>query len=279
MAEWTKDDQGFHVFTAEDGAQQMRILPPADGLRTPRWTTETRNSRGAWDRDYMTCDSLEDARSDVEDRYRHVVELRTLPRREDFMMREQKRTPWGIADSKVEYGEGVTLYGTPGHGGFHLDRKRNAKVHPALRKACGDGPWYEEDASWAAVAYSFPELFTSRERRLATEALKRWYPHAYMAATGEKVELSESHVLRQEEHARKHANDWHAIAASSDDDNPGMTRVIATVGGRRSDWNTTVEEKTFLVPSSEYTVGELSFVIDPDRHQEVKSASEHTPAP
>ena len=215
----------------------------------------------------------------MEDRYRHTVELRTLPRREDFLMREQKRTPWGIADSKTEYGEGVTQYGTPGHGGFHLDRKRNAKVHPALRKACGNGPWYEEDASWAAVAHSLPELFTSRERKHATDTLKRWYPHAYMAATGEKVELSESHVLRQEEHAHKHANDWQVIAASHDDENPGMTRVIATVGGHRSDWKTTVEEKTFLVPSSEYKVGELSFIIDTSRHREIDPATDHAPGP
>lgn len=277
MAEWIQDEQSIHLFSAEDGAHQVRILPPASGVRVPRWTTETRNSLGRWEQDYIPYASIEEARSDVEDRYRHAVELRALPRREDLMMREQKRTPWGIADSRVEYGEGVTRYGTPGHGGFHLDRKRNAKVHPALRKACGNGPWYEEDASWAAVAHSLPELFTSRERKHATDTLKRWYPHAYMAATGEKVELSESHVLRQEEHARKHANDWQAIAASRDDENPGLTRVIATLGGRRSDWKTTVEEKTFLVPSSEYTVGDVSFVIDPSRHQEVAAGPDQAP--
>ncbi|WP_215195732.1 DUF7007 domain-containing protein, partial [Escherichia coli] len=82
------------------------------------------------------------------------------------------RTPWGPADGKTVYGDGIVKYYAPGHHGFHVDRKRNAKIHPALRAACGEGAWYEEDCSWSAVAFTHQELFTSREIRLATETLK-----------------------------------------------------------------------------------------------------------
>lgn len=276
MTQWTEDESKNPLFSAEGGAFEVRILPPVAGLRTPRWKTETKTF-GRWDADYLSYDSLDEAKADVEDRYRHVVELRSLPRQRDTFMTEQKRTPWGIADSKTVYGEGVVCYGTPGHGGFHLDRKRNAKVHPALRKACGDGSFYEEDGAYAAVILTFPELFTERERRISLVTMKNDYPHAYMAATGEPLSPAESRTLRVEEHARAHASDWQAIAASHDEARPGMVQVIATIGGVRSNFTTTVDEKVFLVPASEYKTGEVSFVIDPSRHAELTAAPTPTP--
>ncbi|MGY3581868.1 hypothetical protein ACVIGB_000061 [Bradyrhizobium sp. USDA 4341] len=272
MTKWTVDAQGNHVFSAEEDAFRIRIITPAGGSRHQNWRTETWRSSQKWEQDFgYHYGSLEEARSDVADRYQHAVELRSLPSRQEETVSEKKRTPWGEADGKVVYGDGVVQYTTPGHGGFHLDRKRNAKVHPALRQACGDGAWYEEDCAWSVVAFTHGELFTSRERRIAIKTLKEYYPHPYTAATGEKVEPSESRTLREEEHGRRHANDWQAISAIYDDENPGMTRVTATLGGHRSTFNTTVEEKNFLVPNHEYAARspELAFVIDPSRHREI----------
>lgn len=36
-------------------------------------------------------------------------------------------TPWGKADYEKVYAEGIVFYGTPSHGGFKLDRERNAR--------------------------------------------------------------------------------------------------------------------------------------------------------
>jgi hypothetical protein len=270
MTEWTVDNQGNHVFGAEGGAFSIRVLAAPQDQRYRK--TETLESSGKWDSDLgYHYRSLDEAKADVEDRYHHAVELRSLPRQRDSLMKEQKRTPWGLADGMMVYGDGIVRYYTPGHGGIHVDRKRNAKIHPALREACGDGAWYEEDCGWSAVAFTHQELFTSREVRHATETLKNRYPHAYTAATGQTVELSESLMLREEEHTRRHAMDWQVISAIYDKENPGMTRVTATIGGRRSTFDATVTEKLFLVPNAEYAARstELSFVVDPSRHQEI----------
>lgn len=175
-------------------------------------------------------------------------------------------TPWGVADEKKEYGEGITFYGTSSHGGFKLDRARNAKVHPALRES---GGWYEEDSAWAKVAFTFPERFSENERESAARTLKQWYPDAWEAVTGTIVAPGESYIKDERLFREKHANDLIVISAISSKKHPGMVECIATKGGIRAEWGKRdPEELRCLVPAGEYGQrSKFGFVVDPARHQ------------
>lgn len=89
-------------------------------------------------------------------------------------------TPWGTSDHQKTYGEGVTFYGTPSHGGFRLLKAQNDRVPDYLR-ACtwgdlGRDGWYEEDCDWAIVCLIFPELFTAEDLENARLTLKSYRP-------------------------------------------------------------------------------------------------------
>lgn len=76
-------------------------------------------------------------------------------------MARPKHTPWGKPQTTTETAEGITFFRTPGHGGYHLDPKRQRivqRLFPDHRPFAG-GPWYEEDQDWAVVALAFPESF------------------------------------------------------------------------------------------------------------------------
>ena len=78
-------------------------------------------------------------------------------------------TPWGQSDTQREVAPGITSHSTASHGGYHLDRQRQARVEkrfPAFRTFAG-GPWYEEDQDWAVVALAFPEHFDAYHLRHA----------------------------------------------------------------------------------------------------------------
>lgn len=182
-------------------------------------------------------------------------------------MKEGARTPWGKADHVKEVAPGIWQFGTSGHGGFKLDRERNAMVHHAWRKA---GGWYEEDCEWARVALTFPEHFTEKECEHATSTAKRYTPDEYTAVTGTAVTLEESSVLRERAFraafadkyvARSVWGDWHAAVPK------GFVGVYATLGGA----NTAPmvhEGKYFLVTEAEYGArGEFGFVVDETKHQ------------
>lgn len=108
------------------------------------------------------------------------------------------RTPWGTADYGYVYGEGVIFYGTPGHGGFKLDAKRNKLVPAVWRRK---GGWYEEDLEWAIVAVVFPELFEEKEREGAESTLERWFPKQYKLwkgiSTEEELNLIYNDAMRR----------------------------------------------------------------------------------
>jgi len=101
-------------------------------------------------------------------------------------------TPWGRSQGGTLYAEGVVAHSAAGHGGFRLSAERNSKVLPMLRD---EGGWYEEDACWAIVAITFPDLFTALERR--------------------------------------HANDWIVVSAITSEQQKGFVECIATPGGKR----------------------------------------------
>jgi len=170
-------------------------------------------------------------------------------------------TPWGTSQIATIYADGVVSHVTAGHGGFKLSAERNAQVHPALRS---EGAWYEEDCAWAAVAITFPRLFTSYERRCAEKTFKDWWPDIWEATSGTVLAAGQSYTKDRRTFEAIHARDWIGISALRSDLHPGMTEVIATRGGRR---DRDVEERRFLVPSAEYQPGSFGFVIDEDRHR------------
>lgn len=187
----------------------------------------------------------------------HSRELKALDRK---IMRIPTSTPWGASQGVTVYAEGVVLHHTASHGGFHLATDRNAKVHSMLRSSDG---YYEEDCCWAAVAMTFPALFTTYERRVAEKTLKDCEPDAWEAITGVELAPGDSHEKDRRSFEAVHAGDWIVISALRSDHHAGMTEVIATRGGKR---DPRAEERRFLVSSVEYAVGRFGFVIDEARH-------------
>ncbi|MBY3060320.1 hypothetical protein HF263_30405 [Rhizobium leguminosarum] len=188
----------------------------------------------------------------------HQRELRMLGRIEEH---SQSHTPWGTSQGATVYAEGVASHSTAGHGGFRLSAERNRKVHPMLRAASG---WYEEDAEWAIVAITFPDLFTPFERRCAERTVKDSWPDAWEAISGVILQPGESHEKDRRAFDTAHAHDWIVISAITSKHAAGFVEVVATLGGKRV---AGTEERRFLVPSGEYRVGPFGFVIDPDQHE------------
>ncbi|NPD15071.1 hypothetical protein HOY34_07620 [Xinfangfangia sp. D13-10-4-6] len=218
---------------------------------------------GQWTRQdfYGHCGLVVDEaafRAQVNDNAGHQREVAALGRREVIV---HANTPWGPSQGGTVYAEGVVFHSTAGHGGFHLDPFRNLSIHPALRKAQG---FYEEDAEWAAVAQGLPELFTTRERRLADETIRNHWPEAWEKIHGRILQPGESHERDRQAFDQKHAGNWIVISALRSDHHPGFTEVIATRGGKRGE---RVEERRFLVPSAEYRAGPFGFVIDETQHE------------
>jgi len=242
--------------TAGDGL----CVAYASGLSTPpeSWRAQDFHGRG------RRVEGEAGFRAHVEARAEHFRELQSLGRR-DIRMRAE--TPWGTAQHSRVYGEGVISHSTASHGGFHLDRARNARVDPRWRDA---GGWYEEDSQWAIVAATFPELFTTFERGCAEDTLRHSEPDAYEAVFGIVLEPGESRVKDERQFKRDHAGDWIIIAAIDSRHAPGLVECVATQGGDRSSRN----ERCFLVPAAEYEIGPFGFVIDPIRHTEYVGPSD-----
>ncbi|AUX79126.1 DUF7007 domain-containing protein [Sinorhizobium fredii] len=187
----------------------------------------------------------------------HCRELGLLSRKS---VRVTCSTPWGPSQGATVYADGIVSHMTAGHGGFQLSSARNAKVHPTLMAG---GGWYEEDAAWAIVALTFPDLFTAYERKCADKTVRDRWPDAWEAIFGRSLAPGESYEKDAQAFAREHVEDWIVISALRSERHPGMTEVIATVGGKRGDH---VDERRFLVPSDEYAVGRFGFVIDEAKH-------------
>ena len=115
-------------------------------------------------------------------------------------------TPWGQSQHQKKYADGIVMYSTASHGGFHLSEKRIAEMPEPYRNV--GWPWYEEDCDWCKVVLSFPQYFSVEDREAAKRTAIRWYPHEYMKVTGEIVTPMESLKLRQEIHERNGGNPW-----------------------------------------------------------------------
>lgn len=187
----------------------------------------------------------------------HAREKRQLGRSE---IGGGANTPWGVSQGATVYAEGIAAHSTAGHGGFKLSAEHNRKVHPMLRAA---GGWYEEDGEWAAVAITFPHLFTKLEHRHAEQTVKDFCPDAWEAISGTILAPGESRRKDQRVFEAEHASDWIVVSAITSDQHKGFVECVATPGGKREAGS---EERRFLVPADEYDVGRFGFVIDPARH-------------
>lgn len=196
-------------------------------------------------------------RAKVLEQAEHARELRILDRRE---IQSRETTPWGVSQGATLYGEGVVFHSTAGHGGFHLSPERNARVDHRLRRRNG---WYEEDAEWAIVAMTFPDLFTGFERRSADQAVKGYWPDEWEAITGTKLEPGQSFEMDRRAFRERHGSDWVVVSAICSDRYPDCVETIATRGGARG---ASVEERRFFVPASDYDHGRFGFVINPAIH-------------
>ena len=193
-------------------------------------------------------------RAKVLEQAEHAKELSALNRRE---LHSREATPWGVSQGATAYAEGVIFHSTAGHGGFHLSEEHNAEVDHRLRRHNG---WYEEDAEWAIVALTFPDLVTGLERRLADQTVKDSWPDAWEAITGTSLEPGHSFEKDRRAFHERHAEDWIVISAIRSDHHPGLVETIATRGGERGP---SIQERRFLVPASDYDPGRFGFVIDP----------------
>lgn len=196
-------------------------------------------------------------RAIVLERAQHYRERQGLGRRD---IPGGAHTPWGTSQGATVYAEGVVSHSTAGHGGFKLSAERNRQVHPVLRAA---GGWYEEDEGWAIVGLTFPELFTTLERRHAEHTIKDSWPDAWEAISGTILAPGESRTKDQRAFEVEHAADWIVVSAITSDHQKGFVECVATPGGKRGP---STEERRFLVPAGEYEIGRFGFVIDPDRH-------------
>lgn len=189
----------------------------------------------------------------------HKQELAALKRVQTHM---SASTPWGGSQMAIIYAEGIVAHVTAGHGGFHLSPERNARIRPALRKEVA---WYEEDAEWAIVAITFPDLFTAHERSTADRTVCDTWPAAWEELHGRSLVEGESWAKDRAAFDTTHADDFVVTSAIRSDHHLGMTEVVAMVGAGQARYR---EERRFLVPGNEYAGrGRFGFVIDPARHQ------------
>lgn len=190
-----------------------------------------------------------------------VQHQRELSRLQRLQTRMVCSTPWGPSQLATIYAEGIVAHMTAGHGGFRLSAERNKRIVRSLRISSG---WYEEDEAWAIVAFNFPDLFTTYERKLAERTIKDKWPDEWEAIFGRPLQPGESSGKDRRAFERRHAGDWIVASAITSGHHPGMIEVVAILGGRRG---ANVVERRFLVPKTEYEGrGPFGFVIDEGRH-------------
>jgi hypothetical protein len=171
-------------------------------------------------------------------------------------------SPWGPIQTCTFVADGITVVSTASHGGYYLAPEQNEKVPAPLRQANG---WYEEDCEWAAVAFTFPDLFPAGGVESAHSTLKHWYPDQYAQATGATVRVEESLTLQRREFEERTANEF-VVCSAFGDWQAGVPKGMVGVYARKA---STGEVTWALVPEGEYQ-GRLrqGFVLN-DSHERI----------
>jgi len=259
--EFGSSSEGFPV--ARLGDLLLAMLPRAGGagFLASAWRLVQPLSTLRRDHFYGHDGELADEaafRSRVLETAQHKRELSRLQRLQTRMVCS---TPWGPSQLATIYAEGIVAHMTAGHGGFRLSAERNKRVVQSLRIGSG---WYEEDEAWAIVAFNFPDLFTTYERKLAERTIRDKWPDEWEAIFGRPLQPGESNGKDRRDFEHRHAGDWIVASAITSGHHPGMIEVVAALGGRGGG-NTM--ERRFLVPKEEYEGrGRFGFVIDEGRH-------------
>jgi hypothetical protein len=260
-----RTDAGHLAAQVEDLA--WLAVPHATGLRIlSGWRIAVPMS--AWaDRHFVGADGLvadeSGFRAHVEEVAEHRRQLHALGRRSSGA---SVATPWGASQRSEHYAEGITFHSTASHGGFHVEPEQNLVIDARLRNANG---WYEEDAEWAKVAFTFPSLFTTRECRQADRTLRDGEPDAWEAILGVVLLFGESHVKDQRLFRRANADRWVVISAIRSAEMRDMIICTASRAGLRG----LGEGREYLVPAHEYDPGRFGFVIDEARHARLGRAA------
>jgi hypothetical protein len=107
------------------------------------------------------------------------------------MLKKPVYTVWGEAQSIKKIAEGITLYTTASHGGFHISEERFMELPKPLKdyKVWNNKNWYEEDCDWVVVVLGFPQYFEGRDIEAAKKSLKLYNPETY-----NQLFLSETNV-------------------------------------------------------------------------------------
>jgi uncharacterized protein DUF7007 len=184
-----------------------------------------------------------------------------------------KRSPWGTVKSTRRYADGIDFVSTAGHGGFKLDRARNALVSPHWRKA---GGWYEEDVEWAIVCLTFGGVIGKVDH--AREVAKDYFPDAYQAIYG-PIAVAESRELRLRASREAARGKLHALSCWGEwaENVPeGMLGVFARVDGREGAPG--VREGYFVLPRAWYDAHEPDTVrVVPDDAREIPCVNGRDP--
>jgi hypothetical protein len=235
-------------------------IPVGNGLRlAPAWRLrkpiDTWTSADFYGADGFVADEAA-FRAHVEEVAQHKRELVNLPRPETGM---RVGTIWGTSQQSYRYADGILCHSTAGHGGFQLSAECNTQVNATLRN---DDGWYEEDAEWAKVAFTFPELFAAYERKHADKSLRNDCPDAWEHLHGLTIQPGESRTKDERQFHLDHQADWIVVSAITSRLHPGFVECIAKLGGNQA----LKDVRQYLVPSSEYQAGRFGFVIEESRH-------------
>lgn len=169
------------------------------------------------------------------------------------------RSPWGTVQTVTPYSEGIVFVSTASHGGYKLDRIRNAKIPAPFRKL---GGWYEEDCEYAIVHWFLPNerAMETSVRELARRTILNHFPIAWETHYNVVIPLADS-LDKRERQFWLDNNDKFVVYSALE-----VNGSIETYARKTS----TKEEKRFIVSPEEYRNRDFfGFVIDESKHQEM----------
>lgn len=164
------------------------------------------------------------------------------------------QTPWGKSEHQKDFADGITFHTTACHGGFKLDRNRNAQVPVVFRNP---GGWYEEDCEANKVVICFPQHFKPEEVESAHKSVKNWFPDEYEKHFNIIINTDASIVKRERIFRAENVDNFVVIAAWGDWHPKVPKDSVVVLAKKRS----TGESKYFMVNDEEYKNRDVNFVI------------------